>query len=437
MEKQPIWLAGVDWASAAHLVCLLDADGNKMGERTFAHDGAGLAAMADWLVATSGGQPDAIFVAIEVTHGPVVETLLERGFKVYGINPKQLDRFRDRFTLAGAKDDSRDAEVLADALRTDRHRLRSLTLGDPLVIELREWSRLAEDLTAERNRLTNRLREQLWRYYPAILELTDDFGAEWFLELWETAPTPDKARRVRATTIAKILKRHRIRRCDAAHVLDRLRQRPITVADGTIVAATAHIHTLVARLRLINRQLKDAYNQLDRLLERLAAAQGDAPGQSGGQLDDVTIIMSSPGIGRINAAKLLAEGYDPLQRRDYQALRCLCGVAPVTKRSGKSKHVVRRYACHPRLREVAYHWARVAVQHDEPSRAKYRALRDRGHSHARALRSVADRLLAVLCAMLENRTLFNPSLPSRHAPSEVVSTGAERRGCGREALKIA
>jgi hypothetical protein len=26
----------------------------------------------------------------------VVETLLERGFKVYSINPKQLDRFRDR-----------------------------------------------------------------------------------------------------------------------------------------------------------------------------------------------------------------------------------------------------------------------------------------------------------------------------------------------------
>ena len=42
-------------------------------------------------------------MAIEMTHGPVVEALLERGFCVYGINPKQLDRFRDRFTVAGAK----------------------------------------------------------------------------------------------------------------------------------------------------------------------------------------------------------------------------------------------------------------------------------------------------------------------------------------------
>jgi hypothetical protein len=57
-----------------------------------------------------------------------------------------------------------------------------------------------------------------------------------------------------------------------------------------------------------------------------------------------------------------------------------------------------------------YHWARVAVQHDPRSRAKYAALRSRGHSHGRSLRSVADRLLNVACAMLKAGTPFNPSL---------------------------
>ena len=33
------------------------------------------------------------------------------------LNPKQLDRFRDRFSPAGAKDDRRDARTLGDALR--------------------------------------------------------------------------------------------------------------------------------------------------------------------------------------------------------------------------------------------------------------------------------------------------------------------------------
>src|SRR5262245_42942694 len=72
--------------------------------------------MAAWLLATSGAVGGSkIQVAIEVPHGPVVETLIERGFKVHAINPKQMDRFRDRFTLAGAKDDSRDAQVMASA----------------------------------------------------------------------------------------------------------------------------------------------------------------------------------------------------------------------------------------------------------------------------------------------------------------------------------
>ena len=76
----------------------------------------------------------------------------------------------------------------------------------------------------------------------------------------------------------------------------------------------------------------------------------------------------------------------------------------------KSVIVVRRLAAHNRLRDAVYHWAGVAIQHDAISKSKYAALRARGHRHARALRSVADRLLQVACSMLENRTLFDPGL---------------------------
>jgi hypothetical protein len=195
----------------------------------------------------------------------VVETLIERSLKVHAINPKQMDRFRDRFTLAGAKDDSRDAEVMASASRTDPRCFRLLAAADPVVIELREWSRIAEDLGAERNRLTNRLREQLWRYFPAMLDLESDLGAERLLDLWETAPTPHKAIRIREATVAKVLKRNRVRCFDAAHVLDVLRKPPVQVAAGTTEAASAHITTLIARIRLVNQQLREAHRQLDAL----------------------------------------------------------------------------------------------------------------------------------------------------------------------------
>src|SRR5260370_7618548 len=114
--------------------------------------------MAAWLLATGGGaEPGQIDVAIEVPHGPVVETLIERGFAVWVLNPKQMDRFRDRYSMAGAKDDSRDSLVMASALRTDPHCFRRLPPTDPIIAELPQWPRTPEHLPAQPIALPHRI----------------------------------------------------------------------------------------------------------------------------------------------------------------------------------------------------------------------------------------------------------------------------------------
>ena len=129
------WFIGVDWATDAHAVCVLDATGRVWDRRTVAHSAAALETLIEALVARAAGEPSRVAVAIEVPRGALVEVLVERGFAVYAINPKQLDRFRDRFTAAGAKDDRRDAWVLADSLRTDPQAYRAIRLDDPRVIQ--------------------------------------------------------------------------------------------------------------------------------------------------------------------------------------------------------------------------------------------------------------------------------------------------------------
>jgi hypothetical protein len=233
--------------------------------------------MIAWLLKTSGGEPGEIHVAIETPHGPIVEALLELGFNVYSINPKQLDRFRDRFSVAGAKDDSLDAYVLADSLRTDMPRFRKLSVAEPLIVELREWSRMDEELKVERLRLANRLRDQLWRYYPQMLEL-GDLREDWMLDLWDVAATPEKAARASKAAIARVLKKHRIRRFDATQVLSELRKPALSVAQGTIEAATAHIRAAIERLRLVNRSstgsAKSSPSQLRRRTGRACRDSG-------------------------------------------------------------------------------------------------------------------------------------------------------------------
>lgn len=122
----------------------------------------------------------------------------------------------------------------------------------------------------------------------------------------------------------------------------------------------------------------------------------------------MAILRSLPGVGRINLAALLTEASEPLKRRDYHALRLMSGVAPVTRRSGKACLVIRRLACNARLARAVYHWARVASQCDPISHKRYAALRQRGHSHGRALRTLGDRLLGLACTLLRRQALFDP-----------------------------
>ena len=245
--------------------------------------------------------------------------------------------------------------------------------------------------------------------------MDDDIAAQWVLDLWRRLPTPRAARRVREVTLTRVLKQHRIRRISASTLRDRLRAPAVKLAPGAAEAAVAHVRLVTERLALVNRQLDHARGELGRLVDQLTgAASADDPSAStedepsSPELRDAAILLSLPGIGTKVLAALLAEGGDAVRRRDFNALRCLCGVAPVTRRSGKSMIVTRRLAAHDRLRDAAYHWARVAAHRDPASHDKYQSLRARGHGHARALRSVADRLLSVACAMLRDRARFDP-----------------------------
>ncbi len=98
-EEASEWCVGFDWASEKHRVCLLDHTGRVVGERDVAHDGAGLTDLCEWLIDKTRAEPARVAIAIETPHGPIVEMLLERGFAVYVINPKQMDRFRDQLSV--------------------------------------------------------------------------------------------------------------------------------------------------------------------------------------------------------------------------------------------------------------------------------------------------------------------------------------------------
>lgn len=424
------FFVGIDWGSQAHQVCVLNARGEILGERQVLHNAAALEEWFAWLEKLAGGDRQAMAMAIEVPRGPLVETLLERGFTVFSLNPKQLDRFRDRYFPSGAKDDSRDAFVLGTSLRTDLPCFRRVHPDDPQIVRLRDLSRLDEELGRNFHRYACQLREQLQRYYPQLLVLSPQADEPWVWSLLEAAPNAAKSKRLSEARIVKLLRGHRVRRLRAAEVVEQLRAPGFALAPGTVEAASEHALLLVPHLRLLAEQRAELAARIEAVLEELAGEEiVDGNKQ---QHRDVTILRSLPGAGRVVAATMLAEAAQALTERDYHALRAYSGVAPLTRQSGKHSSVQMRYSCNARMRNATYHWARVSMQYDAVSHEHYRRLRAHGHSHGRALRGVADRLLAVLCAMLRSRTLFDPTLRHRSphpvAPPQTPHPAARRKG---------
>lgn len=407
------WFVGIDWASETHEVCVLDRDGHIADRRQVKHTVADLQAFVDALLRRAHGDPATVAIGIEVPRGALVELLVERGFAVYAINPKQMDRFRDRFTPAGAKDDRRDALVIGDSLRTDPHAFRHVRLDHPVILQLREWSRIDEDLGVELTRLTNQVRDLVYRSAPGLLALSPAADDPWLWALLRQAPTPATQRRLSERRVDRLLRDHRVRRLTATEVREVLQQPAVFTAPGVVDAVAAHLQVLLPRVELIAAQRRDATRQLERWLEAL---ETELPAGDQREHSDVAIVRSMPGIGTRVAARMLAEASQPLVDRAYHALRAVMGVAPVTKQSGRRRTVCMRYACNARLRNAGYHWARTSAQHDSASREYYASLRARGHSHGRALRSVADRLLRILMTLLSRGHIFDPNhgQPSLH-----------------------
>ena len=87
---------GVDWSDKVHEVCAVEEAGKKVTEMKVEESPEGMSEFGRWLD-EQRGQGTELWAAIEKPEGRIVDFLLDHGVMVYPINPKALDRARDRF----------------------------------------------------------------------------------------------------------------------------------------------------------------------------------------------------------------------------------------------------------------------------------------------------------------------------------------------------
>jgi transposase len=390
------YFIGIDWSHTDHEVCILESDGRRRQRLSVAHTPAGVGRLLSAL--RELGDAASLAVAIETPNHPLVDALLLQGIAVFALNPKQADRFRDRHSAAGSKDDRKDAYVLADALRTDLLKFSAIALPAPLLLALRETSRRHDALTEDLNRLSNRLWIVLQSFAPQLLTLCPGANEPFFWVLLDLAADPAKARALRPARVQRVLHAHHKRKFTPEQLLAVLRSSRFVLVPGAQDAILKSITALLPLLQATFKQLSDARAELTRLVH-----------ESG---SDAAIIDSFPGVDVLVTATLLAEAAPSIAARNLKTLRTHAGTAPVCRRSGASHSVTMRRACNTRLRDACFAWSRTAIRCDPWASSLFRAMRARGLRYHRALRGIADRLLSRLIACLKTDALFDPNAHS-------------------------
>ena len=201
------FFVGIDLGQWLHMASVVDAKGQFFGERGFPHSREGLSGTIDWLLEETTQDRERIAVAIEKPHGAVVELFLDSGIAIFSINPKQVDRFRDRYSMSGAKDDRRDAFVLADSLRTDGHRFQRLHLPPPEILAMRGLLSSRDQLVKNHVALSSQIRELLTRCWPHLVSLApkdkalDAFFCELLKLFFESSPNPLSRQTIETLTL--------------------------------------------------------------------------------------------------------------------------------------------------------------------------------------------------------------------------------------------
>jgi transposase len=385
--------AGIDWASADHAVCVLDQDGSVVRRLTVGHTRSELRRLVELL-----GELGVARVGIERPDGPVVEALLGAQLPVAVVAPRMVKNLRSRHRGAG-KDDRFDAYVLADAIRTDGHRLTDLQPDSPATKGLRALVRARQDLVEVRVGLVNQLRHTLELAFPGAVGLFFDLHspiARAFLRRFPTAA--DAARLDEQSMSAWLHGEGYCGRTPAQTFVQRLRTAPHGL---TGVEADARKHVTMALLTAIDAVESQATDLARRIKEALR------------KHPDRNVFTSLPRAGQIRAAALLAEIGDARGRYPtWESLAAAGGACPVTHASGKHHSVGFRYGADAKLRRALTDFADDSRLANDWAADIYRRARARGMRHPHAVRVLARAWTIVIWRCWQNNEPYDTT---RHA----------------------
>jgi len=315
---------------------------------------------------------------------------------LHPINPITLQKYREAFVTSRAKDDTKDAEYLADLLLSHQAKLPVWSPEDSATRAVQQLVFHRRAVVDERTALSNRLIALLKQYFPQALTLCgEDLWrplATAFLLKWPSLQAVQKAKHA---TLKQFYHLHGSRSAKLLAERLALLAKAVPVTDESAV-----IESFVLRVQLVCRQLQLVQQSVTAFDRQIAAAYAAHP--------DRALFASLPGAGPVFQPRLLASLGSQRERFDSAAsLQCYTGVAPVTKKSGGSGYIHRRYLC-PKFHRQSFHeYAKESILWSRWAAAFYLQQRTKGSPHHTAVRALAFKWQRVIWRCWQDRRPYD------------------------------
>jgi transposase len=398
MEQKMIYV-GIDWADDHHDIVITDDSAKTLDQFRIDHTCDGFALLHSH-IANHQPSPALVLIAIETSRGLLVHELLEKGYTVYAINPKAVNRYKDRHVLSKAKSDVLDALSLGHLLRTDRHLFRPLK---PLPEDYRLLDRLCGDLRKavdEKSRILNQVISCAKEFYPKALEIFS-LNSRIFIDFLKAFPDHEALSSCRKKTFLTFLKKHRYSYPAKAEQHWQTIQSPSPQPDKvTARSGRLRLGMLLGQLENLKEHIAHYEQEIQHLLDNLPES---------------TPVKSLPGVGERLAPELVAalgpNTKDGLQRFHAAAeIAKLSGCVPVVRESGKWRTVSLRHACVKSLRRTFHDWAFTSINFSPWARAFYDYHKQRNQCQSTILRNLGKKWIKILFALWSEGTTYDEAL---------------------------
>jgi transposase len=382
------YFIGIDNSSLDHKVHVIDENCKKLKSFIITNDLAGFQELDKYLK-----HYEESYIGLELPHGPVVDYLRSKNYAIYSLNPLKIKRFKESYIVSGNKNDSIDAEAIAQYILRNRGSLRALTFNSPEMEKLKLFSLAHNRLTKEHTRYKNRLLFIFRQYFPLYSVLFRDHCSKIQLKMLIEYTTLADLKKVTPEEITSFLIRNHYRnRNYIQRVLDAVQSYNHHIAHEVEETLSCEAQA-IARILLV---LKDERDNIEKQMKSITDTHYLGK-----------YFKSLPGSGEVLAGKLLSLFGDNKDRFTHaNGVQCLFGTAPRNYQSGSYHKVIMRKSCNKIAKNILYQYAFSSIKSSNWAREYYDSQRSKGKNHSVAVRALANKWVKIIFTIWKNETFY-------------------------------